>query len=76
LNFSEKDSGQKWLAAVSIPMLLLIAPAVGGWIGHRADERWGITPAGIASGSLLGLVVAAIRIRRLLRDISGEKNEE
>ena len=53
-------------------MVLLIAPAMGGYLGGLADERIGTRPFGLVLGLIAGLGLAVFRIRILLRSLSGE----
>ena len=59
------------IVAVSIPMVMLAAPGIGGYLGYLADRRWGCPPWGVSVGVVFGLVAAVIRTRAILRQISG-----
>ena len=58
------------MAAVSIPMVMLIAPAAGGCVGSVVDRHFGIAPVGLLAGLALGVGAAAARIRSILRGVS------
>lgn len=60
----------KWLAAVQIPFILLVAPAAAGMIGHWVDGRYGLSPFCAVGGLVIGMVAAVLRIRRLLEVLS------
>ncbi|MBI4178012.1 AtpZ/AtpI family protein [bacterium] len=70
------SGGPNWLAAMSIPVTLLVLPGVGGYAGAAADRHWGVSPWGILAGVVLGLVLAAVRIRYLLAQLSEEDRKE
>lgn len=63
------------MAAVTIPMVMLVAPGVGGYLGRMLDQSAGTHPFGLVGGIALGLVAAVIRIRKILQTLSGGSGE-
>ena len=60
----DKDS---WARAVreagpylGIGTSLAVTVACGVYVGYKADERWGTTPALTLTGAVLGIVVAMV----------------
>ena len=43
----------------AIPMVLLVGPAAGYYLGTRLDRWWSWSPAGMIGGILLGLAASA-----------------
>ncbi len=57
----------------AIPMMLVVGPALGYWLGHLAEKRWGHEPWFSAGGCIFGLVAAARQIWLLLKQ-GGKRN--
>ena len=43
----------------AIPMVLLIGPALGYYLGTALDHRWSWSPGGMIGGIFLGLAASA-----------------
>ncbi len=56
----------------AIPMMMVVGPALGYWLGHLAEERWGHAPWLSAGGALFGLVAAFRQIWLILKRQGGK----
>ena len=43
----------------AIPVVLLVGPALGYYLGHALDQRWRRAPWGVGVGIVLGLLASA-----------------
>ena len=43
----------------AIPIVLLVGPVLGYYLGTAADRRWNLAPWGMAVGIVLGLLASA-----------------
>ena len=69
-----------WLAQAglltAIPVVLLIGPALGYYLGTALDHRWSHAPWGVALGIVVGFVSSArvtAQLIRQARDIGTDK---
>ena len=43
----------------AIPIVLLVGPTLGYYLGTALDRRWSVAPWGMTSGIVLGLLASA-----------------
>jgi len=51
----------------AIPIVLLVGPALGYYLGTALDRRWSIAPWGMAGGIVLGLLASGRVTMQLIR---------
>ena len=51
----------------AIPMMMVIGPALGYWLGRQSENRWGHEPWFSAGGALFGLAAAFRQIWLILK---------
>ncbi len=51
----------------AIPMMMIVGPALGYYLGHLAERKWGHAPWFSGGGALLGLVAAARQIYMIIK---------
>jgi hypothetical protein len=56
----------------AIPMMMVIGPALGYFLGHLAEKRWGHEPWLSAGGAFFGLAAAVRQIWLLLKQGGGQ----
>lgn len=49
-----------------IPMMMVVGPLLGWWIGHQIEGKWGGYPWPSAGGALFGLVASVRQIYLIL----------
>ena len=64
----------KWLRtlalATTIPMVLVVGPLLGYWVGAWVDRRWpALAPWGSGVGVALGLIASGRQAWQLVRQI-------
>ena len=60
----------------AIPIVLLIGPALGYYLGTALERRWGLSPWGMVGGIVLGLA-ASLRVTfQLIRRSSDVDRDE
>ena len=57
----------------TIPMMLMVGPVLGYFLGHWAAGRWGHAPAFEAGGVALGLLAAFRQVWLLIKQHGGRK---
>ena len=60
----------------AIPMVLLVGPAAGYYLGTALDRRWSWAPAGMIGGIILGLVASAQVTIELIQQAKREQRDE
>lgn len=56
--------------ATTIPMVLLVGPVLGAWVGGWVDRRWpSLAPWGSGVGVVLGLIAGGRQAWLLIRQI-------
>ncbi len=61
----------------AIPIVLLVGPLIGYYLGTAAERRWPIAPWGVAAGITLGLLASAnvtIDLIRQARNLTRDDN--
>ena len=58
----------------AIPMVLLVGPALGYYLGTLADRRWSWEPAGMIVGVLLGLAASGRVTAELIQQAKREQH--
>ncbi len=64
------DSSSRFAQAgllTGIPIVLLIGPALGYYLGTALDRRWPYTPWGMAAGVVLGVVASGRVIVQMIQ---------
>jgi hypothetical protein len=56
-----------------IPMMMVVGPVLGWWIGHLIEDRWGGQPWPSVIGALFGLVAAGRQIYLILANKDGRR---
>ena len=59
----------------AIPMVLLVGPAVGYYLGTALDRRWSWSPAGMIGGIILGLMASAQVTIELMQEATRERRD-
>ena len=59
----------------AIPMVLLVGPALGYYLGTALDRRWSWSPAGMVVGLLLGLAASATVTIEMIQQSQREQRQ-
>ena len=51
----------------AIPIVLLVGPAIGYYLGTALDRRWSYAPWGMVAGIVLGMVASARVIIQMIQ---------
>ncbi|HOX26814.1 MAG TPA: AtpZ/AtpI family protein [Candidatus Krumholzibacteria bacterium] len=51
----------------TLPIIIGVGPALGWWLGHLAQKRWGGAPWLEVGGALFGLAAAARQVYKVVR---------
>jgi F0F1-type ATP synthase assembly protein I len=51
----------------SIPVVLLVGPALGYYLGSAVDRRWPVAPWGLTAGLVCGLAASLKVVIQLIR---------
>jgi uncharacterized protein YqgC (DUF456 family) len=57
----------------AIPMMLVVGPVLGYFLGHLAEKRWGHEPYLSGGGALVGLLAAARQVWLILQRGGGKR---
>jgi hypothetical protein len=57
----------------AIPMMMIVGPTLGYFLGHLAEKKWGHEPWLSAGGAVFGLVAAARQIWLILKQGAGKQ---
>ena len=71
LAVTRDDQPSSWIRQAglltSIPIVLLVGPAVGYYLGNALDRRWTAAPWGMVGGLILGMLASVRIIIQLIR---------
>ncbi len=59
----------------AIPMVLLVGPVVGYYVGTAVDHHWSWSPAGLIGGIVLGFVASARVTIELIQQAKREQRD-
>ena len=60
----------------AIPMVLLVGPALGYYLGIALDHRWSWAPAGMIGGIFLGLAASAKVTIELIQQSQRQRRQD
>lgn len=60
----------------SIPIVLLVGPALGYYVGSAIDRRWAVDPWGMTGGLVCGLAASLKVVIQLIRRSSAMDRHE
>lgn len=67
----KRSEPSSWLAQAglltAIPVVLLVGPALGYYLGAALDQRWTPVPWGLAAGVTLGIAASARVIIQMIQ---------
>ena len=52
----------------TIPIMMVVGPLLGWWLGSQAEHHWGGDPWVSTAGTVLGLIASVRQVVRILRE--------